>query len=215
MARLPIEGATKTRLGVDIGDGAAAEIAEAMLLDTFDLVRSIEQVGLVIALDDPESGPYFAEAASSAETMLQRGETFGERLAAAIVDAADLGYSPVVALGGDSPHIGPLTVHNALDTLADPSVDVVLGPAADGGYYLIASRRAYPEIIEPVVMSTPNVLSDTVALAKAAGLETVFLTESYDIDTVSDLTRLFRDLMKEASLAPRTLAALRRLWPSR
>jgi uncharacterized protein len=85
----------------------------------------------------------------------------------------------------------------------------VLGPAEDGGYYLIGLRRPQPRLLREVPMSTPTVLADTLALARATGLRAELLPPWYDIDTVVELRRLARDLRRAPpAVAPRTRAFL-------
>ena len=70
------------------------------------------------------------------------------------------------------------------------AADVVLGPTADGGYYLIGMKKPHPHLLRQVQMSTPHVLEDTLALAERTGVSVALLPAWYDVDTVADLREL-------------------------
>ncbi len=95
------------------------------------------------------------------------------------------GAERVAIIGTDSPAVSRATAVEALDALS--AADVVLGPAEDGGYYLLALRRPQPELFEGVAWSTSSVLADTVARARKAGLSVRLLSPLRDIDTPEDL----------------------------
>src|SRR5581483_10768312 len=95
----------------------------------------------------------------------------------------------------------------AVDRLAGPGPDVVLGPTEDGGYYLIGLRRDCPELFTGVPWSTPAVLRETLRRAGAAGLRAACLPAWFDVDTPDDLARLgasLEDGGPGAEQAPRT-----------
>jgi len=84
---------------------------------------------------------------------------------------------------------------------------VVLGPAADGGYYLIGMRQVYAELFEGVACGTSSVLTDTLRVADRAGIEARLIRAAYDVDTIEDLQRLENDLRTASpELAPHVRA---------
>ena len=102
-----------------------------------------------------------------------------------------------VVIGTDAPGVGAATVHRALAAL--DSADVVLGPATDGGYYLMGLRAPGPALFTGIPWSTETVLSDTVARARETGARVTYLEVESDIDTEDDLTP---ELMRKLGLVP-------------
>jgi hypothetical protein len=114
----------------------------------------------------------------------------------------------VVIIGSDSPDLPPSYVQEAFARL-DGGADVVLGPAEDGGYYLIGLRAPQPRLLREVPMSTPTVLADTLALARELGLRAELLPLWYDVDTSAELRRLAEGLLDAPpEVAPCTRAFL-------
>jgi glycosyltransferase A (GT-A) superfamily protein (DUF2064 family) len=118
------------------------------------------------------------------------------------------GFARAVLIGSDSPQLPPSRVESALAAL--DGADLVLGPAADGGYYLIAMRTAH-DVFSGIRWSAPDVLAATLAKAEAARLRTRLLEEDFDVDTREDLARLEALLARSRELRrelPATAAAL-------
>jgi len=111
-------------------------------------------------------------------------------------------------IGSDSPHISRDTVAGARDAL--DKADVVLGPAEDGGYYLIAMRQPH-DVFRDIPMSTGAVLRMTIELAQRQGLEVNTVETLFDIDELPDLARLAQLLRTDASLAPATAAYIEQM----
>jgi glycosyltransferase A (GT-A) superfamily protein (DUF2064 family) len=101
---------------------------------------------------------------------------------------------PVIVVGTDQPALGPAHAWAALDDLRD-GVDVVLGPATDGGYYLIAARELHPAIfaIEPEAWGGPRVMALTLAAIVDAGLSMGWLRSERDLDEPADAAALLAD----------------------
>lgn len=203
--RYPEPGKVKTRLARDLGDEAAAELYSAFVKDTLEGLRQAEARRMVFYDPDLPS-PEGAEEAvrewlgPDEELFPQRGHDLGQRMEAAFRRAFALGLERVVIMGSDVPDFpGPL-VGMAVDVLHRR--DAVVGPAQDGGYYLIGfNRKAYmPEIFENMPWGTDQVYARTVKLLLHAGLEMTRLPEWNDVDTVRDLNVLWR-LNKNSSFA--------------
>jgi len=105
------------------------------------------------------------------------------------------GFAQVLAIDSDTPTLPTAYLQRALDVIAQPGNDVVLGPTEDGGYYLIGLRRAHRDLFEDMPWSTPQVLSETLRRAEAQGLHAVCVEPWFDVDTPDDLQRL-RDAFK-------------------
>lgn len=210
VARYPEPGKTKTRLAASIGAAAAAELYRAFLTD---LARRFidRDYDLHWAYTPPESD-YNTFAATLAYPSVQsihcfpqQGIDLGQRLHHAFQWTYQHGYDHTILIGSDSPHISLETITNARAAL--DKTDIVLGPADDGGYYLIAMRKPH-DVFSGIPMSTSVVTQMTIDTAHSQGL-TVHLGEPlFDIDDLPDLLRLARLLEADPSLAPATAAHL-------
>jgi rSAM/selenodomain-associated transferase 1 len=115
----------------------------------------------------------------------QSGEDLGQRLIQAIASAFEAGMQRVVTIGTDCPELDAACIQQAFEQLQQ--YDVVLGPATDGGYYLIGLRQFTPELFQQIAWSSEIVLQQTVKLAEALGLTIAFLDPLTDIDRPEDL----------------------------
>jgi glycosyltransferase A (GT-A) superfamily protein (DUF2064 family) len=201
VAKAPVTGQAKTRLGAVVGPERAAQLAAAALLDT--LQACVEAVGVerchLALAGDLATGARADELAVVTRGWTihpQRGDGFAERLVHAHIDAAESG-APVVQIGMDTPQVGVQQLHAAMRLLGGPD-DAVLGPAYDGGWWLlgVAGPHLLAHLAE-VPMSTGETLASTrTALAKA-GATTRDVDALRDIDEVEDADAV-------AALAPAT-----------
>src|SRR5262245_7949801 len=136
-AKRPHPGEVKTRLATATDAAFAARLAEAFLRDVLDRCRALDARRLLLYAPAEEEA-WFRAAAPDWKLAPQAHGDLGERLAAFFADQATPPGRRVVALGTDSPNL-PLDWVRTAFTLLD-SADVVLGPALDGGYYLIGCR---------------------------------------------------------------------------
>jgi glycosyltransferase A (GT-A) superfamily protein (DUF2064 family) len=117
---------------------------------------------------------------------------------------------PVVVLGADAPHVALRAIGAAARALAR-GADVALGPAADGGYWLIGVRQPCRALFDDVAWSTPGVLAATRRRVRALGLRCVEVAPGWDVDDSPDLARLARLVRRRPGEFPHTRAALARL----
>lgn len=140
---------------------------------------------------------------------IQEGDNLGARLETAFRKAFDDGTERFIVLGSDSPTLPLHSIHEAFDELS--SQDVVLGPARDGGYYLLGCSRFVPELFQNVSWGDRSVLRKTTEALKNAGRSFTLVVEWYDIDTESDLVRLREEIeylsREEPDRVPRRVAA--------
>jgi hypothetical protein len=128
-------------------------------------------------------------------------------LAGAVRDHLAAGFERVVLLGSDTPHLPGALVERAVAAL--DAYDVTLGPAADGGYYLLALSRPYLELFEHITWGTATVCAETRARARSLALRVRLLPEWRDIDTAADLRYLAGALRQAGpSVAPATRTLL-------
>lgn len=213
MARYPEGGKTKTRLARELGNEATVELYRAFLTD---LARRFAGPDFALHWSyTPECADYDRLVAQLAPEQVhhmtcfpQHGEDFNTRLRAAFRCTRARGFARTVVIGSDSPHIRRATVERALAAL--DTADVVLGPAEDGGYYLIAMREPH-DVFSGIPMSTGVVLRMTIEAARRQGLGIHLLETLFDVDEFSDLLRLADLLAADATLAPATAAYLARM----
>jgi glycosyltransferase A (GT-A) superfamily protein (DUF2064 family) len=135
--------------------------------------------------------------------LAQASGDLGDRLAACLAGLLAAGADRVAIVGADTPHIPPASYQRAFALLDE--ADVVLGPALDGGYYLVAAKAARPELFVGIPMGTEVVLSTTLARAARSGLGVVLLPPLRDLDRVEDLAASLA--AGELAGAPATLRA--------
>ena len=199
-AKSPVPGQVKTRLCPPLTPAQAARLARAFVRDTVRAAQRVAPVTLYHAGGRAGLEDALAGLPPVAWTP-QGGGDLGARMARV--------PAPCLILGTDSPHLPSSFVRDALDAL--PDTDVVLGPAEDGGYYLIALRAPQPTLFDDIAWSTPAVLVQTLARAEAQGLRATLLAPFYDIDTLPDLRRLGNDLASSVFDCPATRAVLQEL----
>jgi rSAM/selenodomain-associated transferase 1 len=182
----PAPGQVKTRLVPALGEELATELyralSEAVLEATVPGPGEYERL-VFFAPEDAAEG--MRAWLPGLRLLPQAGADLGERMAAAFARAFQRGASRVAIVGTDAPAVSRATVVEALEAL--DTADVVLGPAEDGGYYLLAVSRPRPELFEGVAWSTSTVLEETRSRADRGGLKTHLLPRLRDIDTAEDL----------------------------
>lgn len=190
VAKAPVAGQVKTRLGADIGLDEAAGLASAALLDTLEACTAAygaERCHLALAGDLADAvGASDLLAATRGWTVHpQRGEDFAARLATAHADVADAGPGPVVQVGMDTPQVDADLLAGAVAGLQQH--DAVVGAAEDGGWWVLALRdpRAAAALAE-VPMSTDDTCRETVAALEGRGLSVGATTVLRDVDEVAD-----------------------------
>ena len=194
LAKAPAAGVTKTRLCPHLTPDEAAAFASAALVDTLAIASSVK--GCTLRLAHPPG----ADASLAALLGTDLPPTFtvppgdvGMAMCAAIAYAQDHGATQVALIGSDLPSLPPAYIERAFARL-DDGADVVLGPAEDGGYYLIAATAPHPALFTDIPWSTDTVFRQTVAKTAASGLTLATLPPWYDIDDIADLRRCARDL---------------------
>ncbi len=190
MARAPSDTRGKSRLVRDV-PGDPLQLRRALLLDTFEAVAHIDGIDRFLAFEPVDTFPEFQSLiGGAAELVPQRGDTLGDRMHNVFAHLFARGYSGVVMIGSDVPTLPPAYVEQAFDSLRDRRTGVVIGPASDGGYYLIGLSGPSPELFASVPWSTPEVLSVTLRTAETLRLSVALTPEWYDVDDLADLRRV-------------------------
>jgi hypothetical protein len=198
----------KTRIARELGDGFALRLYRAMIEDLFANLRPLEDI-LAPFCDVPAGLPPVLPGVPGLERVrLQRGADLGERMLLALAQVFGEGAGRAVLIGSDTPHIRPEAIRSCLDALR--SHDAALGPAADGGYYLVGFRRGglEPRAFRDVPWGGPEVLEETV---RRLGSRSLYLGEELrDIDRVEDLAAVLESQDAKAGL-PRMRAVAEEL----
>ena len=203
MAREPVPGTVKTRLGPALADDDIASLYGCFLRDRIDQLRSLRSAAPVIAYTPPESRSFFAELAPDFLLLPQNGDGLSARLIGVFGRLLDMGHGGVIATDSDSPTLPTEHLQEAVERLGAAAADVVLGPSDDGGYYLIGARRLYPGLFEEMPWSTPQVYDETLKRTAESGLRAVSLPAWYDVDTPVEFERLRAEVASLGAAAPR------------
>lgn len=173
-------GKVKTRLAAGVGEEQALDIYRHLLDKTYLTLRDIS-VSIITYFSEfiPDNSIHSAE-----NKLVQVGQDLGERMKNAFAENFESGMEKVVLIGADCPSLEGIHLSQAFEAL-DQS-DLVLGPARDGGYYLIGMKRRSDFLFEGITWSTELVLSQTLVLAAEQGLQTSLLPILEDIDTLED-----------------------------
>ncbi|MCW2693846.1 MAG: glycosyltransferase [Mycobacterium sp.] len=179
LAKEPVPGRVKTRLTPPYTPAEAAALAEAALLDTLETVQRFARSRTVLCL---EGRPW--PALPAVPTVLPQVDGgLDRRIAAALRQAAALHAGPVLLVGMDTPQLRPAILHHAAEALLRPGgPGAVLGPAADGGWWLLGLRVPADELVLGVPMSTDHTGADQLRRLESAGLTVQVVEELTDVD---------------------------------
>jgi hypothetical protein len=188
--KAPLPGRVKTRLAAEVGSQRAAEIYRDLGRRAVSAAAGADYE-TVVWFAPPEARPEvraWLQGLSVADYRAQVAGPLGTRLATAFLRHFDEGARRVIVIGSDCPAVDASLVSRALAGLDEH--DLVLGPAHDGGYYLIGLRRPAPQLFRGIAWSTEAVLDQTLAQARRLRLSTVLLPTLRDVDTAGDARAL-------------------------
>jgi rSAM/selenodomain-associated transferase 1 len=198
----PREGAVKTRLAAQLGPQAAVALARAFFEDTWARVEVPWAARVLASTEDCRE----ALGLPDAELWLQGGGDLGARMHR-IFERALTRFPWAIAVGADCPHL-PATALEAGRAALSGDADAVLGPARDGGYYLLGLKRLPTGLLDGLPWSSPETFAATQKRLLERDLKTVVLEPSFDIDTKEDVEALARLLEAQPALAPHSAHAL-------
>lgn len=175
-----ILGKVKTRLAATVGDEKALELYSEMVRYTHEIIEQGEQVNFIYYSD-------FLPTDHSANFQhgLQHGVDLGDRMMNALIDIKAKGFKKVVLIGTDCLELTNDIISFGFDML--DLNDIVIGPATDGGYYLIGMNQIYIELFENMEWSTSHVLTETLNRCAELKLSVGVLPALNDIDEEGDL----------------------------
>jgi uncharacterized protein len=191
-AKVPVPGLVKTRLVPPLTPEEAATVARVSLEETLRRFPIAVPAGWILFLDgDPV--PWLSELAiHHGVTIAAQGTgDLGARLARAFGAMHAAGARRAVVIGSDSPTASPGWIASAVELLDD--ADAVIGPARDGGYWLVGIRPGREAIFEGIPWSTPDVVVETRRRAAARRWSVAEAPAWYDLDEPADLTRAAAD----------------------
>jgi rSAM/selenodomain-associated transferase 1 len=215
MAKAPRPGGVKTRLVPPLTPEEAADLTRAFIRDiSITLQRAAETAGAGCFLahgpsDDPAD--FTGLVPRGFGFIAQRGSDLGARMAGVMTDLLGAGAPAVCLVGSDLPELSVGTLVQALEYLKRPGDRAVLGPAKDGGYYLIGLKQSHPVLFEDIVWSTGTVLLRTIDRAARIGLPADRLRPIEDIDDPAALLGLAVRLHEDPSAAPETACFVKAL----
>jgi len=225
MARAPSTDG-KSRLAPHLSPSRLIALREALLADTVRSLADLPDVTVFFTPDDAEAeiatvcGEAMARIAQGAGDLgarmlralqyLLRCQTVSDTVAPEPQCLTPSGTA--ILVGSDVPFLTADHLRDASDSLRDGATGVaervVLGPADDGGYYLIGMTQPHPELFDGIEWGTESVLTDTLRAADRIGVEAHLTRSAYDVDTLDDLLRLERDL----AWAPSSVCPALRRW---
>ena len=185
--KYPQAGKVKTRLAKDVGESEAARIYSQMAKTIIEKTIDTANYNTIIFYDPPEKEQDVKEWINNKELnyLPQLGNTLGERISSAFKEVYSSGSNRALIIGSDCIDVDKGIINEAMDSL--DSTDVILGPAEDGGYYLLGTNGYFPQIFQDIDWSTDKVLQQTIQKIYKNGLNYELLKTLKDIDTVDDL----------------------------
>jgi uncharacterized protein len=172
-------GKVKTRLAATLGEDKALRIYQYLLSFTYQTINSASADKFVFYSEYVNENDIHSYA-----SRLQSGENLGERMQNAFIEIFKIGYQKAVIIGSDSLEITSDLINEAFAFLDDQ--DVVIGPARDGGYYLLGMKCLNKELFEDIHWSSPSVFKSTLDKVTRKGLSHRKLKELGDIDEEQD-----------------------------
>lgn len=224
MAKAPQPGRSKTRLVPPLTPAQAAGLSAAFLRDVTENIAAAGRLaaihGYIAYAPRGLEGLFDGHIADGTGLLLADGspdmppgvEGFGRCLLHAVRSLLAEGYGAACVLNSDSPTLPTSLLAQTADLLARPGDRAVLGPAEDGGYYLLGLKAAHEHLFADIEWSTDSVAARTMRRAREIGLELVLLPSWYDVDDAAALRRLADGLNgtaspQDASLTPFAAAA--------
>jgi rSAM/selenodomain-associated transferase 1 len=189
--KAPVAGRVKTRLAKDLGSAEACALYRELAQDVYKVLKSIDGIRIEVAYDPHPDHPDVSWLDPKQDFFIQKGQDLGHRLIHAFETAFHRGATKVVVLGSDSPGLHADWIAHSFEALE--TCGVSLGPAEDGGYYLIGLGAPHPELFTNIPWSTPKTLEETLHRAQEAGLRVHILPRHFDVDDAEGVKRWKRN----------------------
>ena len=198
ICKTPRPGASKTRLLPLLGPDGAAQLAGCFLRDIAAVIESLPMAigyrGYAVYAPEGSEETLRRYIPAAFGLVCRRDATLGVVLSGAVEHLLAAGHDAVVLVNADSPTMPFELIRDAISAVRAPGDRVVLGPATDGGYYLIALKTAHRHLFHDIAWSTASVLEQTLARASETGLAAHLLPPWYDVDDPESLTALIDEV---------------------
>ncbi|TIH15326.1 glycosyltransferase [Marinifilum sp. JC120] len=209
--KYPEPGKVKTRLGKEIGYETAAKLYTAFVED---MLRNMDCADLnpIITYDPFQAEEHYRKWLGEHTYIPQHGTDLGERMLNALRSAFELKFDSSILTGSDLPDLDPEFILQAMQALK--KAPACIGPASDGGYYLIGFQKEYltDSIFRNMEWSTERVFPETISRLEKREITPEIIPEHQDMDTVEDLKRLLSNPAAQA-LCPKSLKILKTVFP--
>jgi uncharacterized protein len=182
--RYPELGQVKTRIGNQIGNGKTLAIYNELLSHTFGIVAHLQCKKYIFAIGPPDI-PLNLDFEH--QVMQQKGNDIGERMQNSFNQMFREGFSKIVLIGSDIYELTTAIITDAFHKLDE--VECTIGPANDGGYYLLGLAREIPSIFDDIMWSSEHTLDQTIRQINLKGLTYQLLPKLNDVDTLEDIYR--------------------------
>jgi len=217
-ARLPVAGKVKTRLAPRYTSQESLDLHQALLSDSLDLLNRAAAASSaapwLYLSEKGDLGPDLTARLGEATVAIQQGDDLGERLVRAFQDRFVVGARQVVILGSDSPHLPLERIPRAFAGLEGD--DVVVGPARDGGYYLVGASRLHVSLFREVPWGTAQVYRETIRRARKEGIRVASLPAWDDVDLPEAIPLLWKEILHLEAIGskevPQATDRLLRRW---
>jgi len=188
--KAPVRGRVKSRLAEAIGEERALGLYKNFILDILDTVKKTGYPFRICYYPSNAGAEVSSWLAGQYRLMPQQGDDLGERMENAFIRCFSEGFERAILIGSDLPDLTQAVLQEAMASLAEN--DVVIGPASDGGYYLIGfhSHTLLPRMFQGMPWSTATVFRETMAILQNSSLSTGQAPMWNDVDTVEDLRAL-------------------------
>lgn len=186
-AKNPVLGKVKTRLARETGNEKAFEIYKLLLENAYRQTKETDCVKYLFLSDHLDKNIFESDFTQ----YIQSGKDLGERMLNAFKNIFEKDFEKAIIIGTDCPELDSEIIHEAFNKLNE--YEIVIGPAKDGGYYLIGLKEPDKFLFENIKWSTGEVLNETIKKIKSAGKNFFLLKELNDIDESKDLV-FFRGL---------------------
>jgi rSAM/selenodomain-associated transferase 1 len=189
-----LPGTVKTRLAKDIGQDMAMEVYKELVSYTSEITDKIKDIDKAVYYSQyVELWDFFND--DRYHKSIQEGNDLGQRMLNAFYDSFENGYQKAVLIGSDIPDISKKVIMDAFDKLDDH--DLVVGPAEDGGYYLLGMKDAHRELFDGMTYSHAEVYEQLIEAAENKQLKVATVKMLFDLDTKEDMKKAGIEIVVE------------------
>ena len=198
--RFPVEGKVKTRLAKNMGNKFAVSFFRACAEHTFKELLKVEEMGSDLFLfcsEENEIEQVMKWAGNNFKYYAQQGSNLGIKMYNAFSTVFKEGYKKVIIIGTDAPDVSMNLMQSAISVLDNYSV--VIGPANDGGYYLLGFKSKLIDLFSGIEWGTNSVFDNTISKLNNSKINYFVLDELTDIDTLEDLQNWLKHYKGDAA----------------